>query len=156
MSAARDHAREGKREPDPWLLLPVALSSLPLIGSRLYDYACEVAGERGRGKDVRNLRLAVQEACTNVIKHGRISPDERRLVLRFEFADDVLSVLITDQGAPFEPPLVFEPPGTREDPAEGGYGLFLMRALVDEMYYETRTKGNTLVLRKRLQLEEQA
>jgi anti-sigma regulatory factor (Ser/Thr protein kinase) len=52
--------------------------------------------------------------------------------------------------------VVSEPPGSREDPAEGGYGLFLIQALVDEIYYEARAKGNTLVLRKRLPPEEQA
>jgi serine/threonine-protein kinase RsbW len=155
MKAARDHSCEAEGAPGSLLLLPVALSSLPLIGSRLRAYACEAAGERGEAKEVHDLRLAVQEACTNVIKHGQMSPEERRLVIRFEFAEDVLSVLITDQGAPFEPPEVSEPPGTREDPAEGGYGLFLIRALVDEMFYEIRPRGNTLVLRKRLQPEEQ-
>jgi anti-sigma regulatory factor (Ser/Thr protein kinase) len=84
-----------------------------------------------------------------------MSPEERRLAIRFEFAEDVLSVLITDQGAPFAPPVVSEPPGSREDPAEGGYGLYLIRVLVDEMFYQTRARGNTLVLRKRLPPEEQ-
>jgi anti-sigma regulatory factor (Ser/Thr protein kinase) len=156
MKAAREHSLAEEGWPGAMLLLPVALASLPLIGSRLHAFAREVAGERGEAKEVHDLRLAVQEACTNVIKHGRRSAAERRFVIRFEFAEDVLSVLVTDQGAPFEPPVISEPPGSREDPAEGGYGLFLMRALVDEMFYEVRARGNTLVLRKRLPPEEQA
>jgi anti-sigma regulatory factor (Ser/Thr protein kinase) len=136
------------------LLLPVALTSLPFIGSRLHTYACDVAGQRGETKQVHDLRLAVQEACANLIKHGQMAPEERRLVVRFEFAEDVLSVLITDQGAPFEPPVVTELPGTREEPAEGGYGLFLIQALVDEMFYQRHARGNTLVLRKRLPSKE--
>ncbi len=154
MNTARDPAFEQDEQPGDLLLLPIALSALPLIGSRLHAYASQVAGARGEAKEVHDLRLAVQEACANIIKHGQMAPQERRLVVRFEFADDVLSVLITDQGVPFDPPVVLEPPGTAEEPAEGGYGLFLIRALVDEVFYRADTKGNTLVLRKRLLPEE--
>jgi serine/threonine-protein kinase RsbW len=139
--------------PEPrraMLLLPVELSSLPIIGARLRAFAEEAAGPIGEAKELHELRLAVQEYATNVIKHGRIEEANRRLVVRFELFQDLLTVFITDQGEAFDPRREATLPGGEEDPAEGGYGLFLIQALVDEIRYETTESGNTLILRKQL------
>lgn len=130
------------------LLLPAVLSSLPVIGRRLLDFARDAAGERGAGQEIHALRLAVQEACTNVIKHGRMSDAERRLAIRFEMEGDQLNILISDQGEPFDPGAVDPTLSWDDEPAEGGYGLFLIRSLVDVMDYQSAGGTNTLTLSK--------
>jgi serine/threonine-protein kinase RsbW len=141
-----DLPREPKRAMH---LLPAELSSLPIIGERLHAFATDAAGPVGEAKEVHDLRLAVQEACTNLINHGWIASDKRRLAVRFELMGNLLSVYITDQGEAFDPRGEdVTPAGV--SPAEGGYGLALIRSLVDELHYEATESGNTLVLGKRL------
>jgi serine/threonine-protein kinase RsbW len=150
MRAARVFSDESPQPPGVTLWVPVALSSLPVIGARLHAFALAGAGPIGDAKEVHDLRLAVQEACTNVIKHSRNMGDRRRMAVRFELWDDYLTVYITDQGDPFDPRRTVVLPGRPEDLSEGGYGLFLIQALVDELRYEATECGNTVVLSKRL------
>ncbi len=154
MKAARAPDPAGGQPARAMLLLPAVLSSLPVIGSRLLDFARDAAGERGAGKEVHALRLAVQEACTNVIKHGRMSDADRRLAIRFELEGDQLNILISDSGEPFDPGAVDPTLSLDDEPAEGGYGLFLIRSLVDVINYQSAGGTNTLTLGKVLPPEE--
>lgn len=140
---------EGQR-PGDTLLVPADLDSLPFVGARLHAFARDMAGETGDAKEVHDLRLAVQEACANIIKHGALAASDRRLLVRFDFTGGLLSVLVTSRGEPFDPRQEASLPSQEFDFAEGGYGLFLIQALVDRVDYLVTEGGNTLVLAKRL------
>lgn len=156
MSAAVPQPLENEEPRRAMLLLPATLPSLPIIGERLHAFAREICDGLGDAREVHDLRLAVQEACTNLIKHGRLADGDRRLALRFEMNNHALSVLITCRGEAFDPRRETALPGSADEPAEGGYGLFLIRALVDGMSYEAADGGNTLVLVKRLPTGDEA
>ena len=93
-----------------------------------------------------DLALAVTELCTNIVRHG-YSHTTGYIEVHLTRSSHAIHVTILDT-APFFIPEnnVPQPPGTL---AEGGYGLFLIEALMDEVHYERRAAiGNRTVLVK--------
>jgi len=99
-----------------------------------------------------DLRLAVEEACANIMSHGyrgepgpltvEIASDDRQIVVR-----------ITDRAPPFRPDLV-PPPDLASDWRArhiGGLGWHLINSVMDEVRHEALgEQGNVLTLVKRL------
>lgn len=127
-------------------------SSLRVLGLDLHRFACQCFGlARGESKDVHDFRLAVQEAATNLIEHGRL---ESELRVWLELRGDELSLSLVSRGVYFDPTVREAVLPDADDLAEGGYGLFLIRALTDDVRYHTEDGWNRLVLRKRIRAEE--
>lgn len=125
-----------------------SFSALPALGQALLSAAIELFGALGESKEVQDLRLAVQEAATNLIEHGSIA--DPTFHVRFERFDDDLWVHLVCRGNPYDP-TVLRP--TAPDPlelAEGGYGLYLMHTLTDGLLYQSDGEWNTLSMKKRV------
>lgn len=76
-----------------------------------------------------DLKLALTEACTNSVRHAY--PDDAGVVdVRYELADDRLCVEVTDLGPGFDPDASASVDGELD---EGGLGLAIIRALVDDL-----------------------
>ncbi|WP_157970477.1 ATP-binding protein [Nakamurella deserti] len=92
---------------------------------------------------VARLELAVHEVCMNVVDHAGLPPGAA-LGLRGAVTADRVRIEIHDDGSPFDPSGVPEPvPGVAQ---VRGYGLMIVRQLVDTVDYR-RTEGhNTWVL----------
>ena len=107
----------------------------------------EEAGLSARA--ARQIRTAVDEAVANAIEHGM--EDESGSVTVESRADaDGLAVTVRHRGERFDPT---QPPVALEDVrkrrALHGYGLHLLRALVDEMGYSHSRGTNEVRLVKR-------
>lgn len=116
----------------------------------LIDEACK---ECGIDDDAcHDLKLAVDEACTNVITHGYEGMNPGSIMLVLEFAPAQVTVEITDFGHPFEPvePDAPDPETTLEDPTRGGLGLFFIYQSMDEIHYRSAEDGNVLTFIKHL------
>lgn len=96
------------------------------------------------------MRMAVDEACSNIIEHAYGGEDRGDINLRCQKLPSRLKVTIKDHGEPFNPALVAEPDihAPLEERDSGGLGLFLMRQLMDEVTFEFSPKGNVLVMVK--------
>lgn len=102
---------------------------------------------------VDNVELAVSEACTNAIRHTRDSNAEARVTIRFQVHEDQLIVEVKDRGGGFD--LEKVPPPDFEKHPEGGYGLFLIRNVMDEVFYTRGDEYNTLTMKKCLRKKEE-
>ncbi len=92
---------------------------------------------------VARLELAVHEVCMNVVDHAGL-PAGSSLELVGSVDDDRVRVEIHDDGSPFDPSGVPEPvPGV---PQVRGYGLMIVRQLVDTVDYRRTDGHNTWVL----------
>jgi serine/threonine-protein kinase RsbW len=130
----------------PWTLtLPSELRLLPL--ARVFvEAVCQAAHLEPTVADA--VILAAHEAASNVIRHAHRSDPNRYFQIHCYLRPDGVEIHLLDEGDPFDLDAV-----PKLDPAElriGGRGLFLMRALMDELTCRPRTeRGNTLRMVKR-------
>lgn len=88
--------------------------------------------------DDLKIRLAVEEALVNIIRH---SQTEGMIHIACESSQDAFSILIMDRGIPFDPTQVFE---------EGeGKGILLMKKLMDRIDYQRKNGENILRMIRR-------
>ncbi|OPY45728.1 MAG: serine-protein kinase RsbW [Methanoregulaceae archaeon PtaU1.Bin222] len=96
--------------------------------------------------------LAVDEACTNVIRYAYDPGGEGDVTVICSIDPHEVRVCIMDQGVPFNP-LDVKPPdltGDVEDRAIGGLGVHLIRTLMDRVSYHYRQGKNILCMTKGL------
>jgi serine/threonine-protein kinase RsbW len=101
---------------------------------------------------VEDLRLAVSEACTNAIEAHQAGQVDQRVVIRCLRSASSLEVSIEDSGSGFEPGEAGSGPmpegdGPGQLPPERGWGLQLIRALVDDVSFEHAGPGTAVRLR---------
>ena len=89
-----------------------------------------------------DLQVAAGEALSNAFRHGSPDSADGRIYVGWAFADNVLTISVTDQGAGLAPRKVA---GCGE---QGGYGIGLMKACADEVDFHFGL-GSKVVLRKR-------
>ncbi|HOV86844.1 MAG TPA: ATP-binding protein [Syntrophobacteraceae bacterium] len=114
--------------------------------SRLVSEAA--AREDLPGSLVDDVELAVSEACTNAIKHSARAGGTARVVLRFRVYEGELVIEVSDRGEGFDIEKVPLPEFDRHP--EGGYGLYIIRTVMDEVRYTAAAGVNTLTMKKRL------
>jgi serine/threonine-protein kinase RsbW len=97
---------------------------------------------------IHALVLATAEAVSNIIRHAHRNCPEAHLQVQCQFRSDRFELAFLDEGDPFDITAV-----PHLDPAEvrvGGRGVFLMRALMDELSCHPRgDRGNVLRMVKR-------
>jgi anti-sigma regulatory factor (Ser/Thr protein kinase) len=99
---------------------------------------------------VLDLKLAVDEACTNIIQHGYKGMNPGSIILSFRIESTRILVQITDFGHIFEPVETPKPDieAALEDREFGGLGLFLIYQTMDNIDYHSSEDGNTLTFTK--------
>ena len=101
---------------------------------------------------VLDLKLAVDEACTNIIQHAYGGEGRGQIQLLCETQAEGLRVTIYDQGRSFEPLQVpdLDPQAPLPKRQPGGMGPFFIRNLMDTVEFKFGTpQGNQLILFKR-------
>ena len=101
---------------------------------------------------VDKITLAVDEACTNIIKHAYKYSPEGDIIINIKSINGKFIISITDYGKDFDPSSVPEPDIQRyyQQHKVGGLGIYLMKKLMDEVNYNVSTKKNQVVLVKYL------
>lgn len=96
-----------------------------------------------------NIELAVHEACTNIIEHayGGV-PGSIKLEFTLLEKSRQLVVNLADNGRPFEYATSRQP--NLDEPQIRGYGLFIMKNLMDTVDYCSTEQGNSWHLVKNL------
>jgi serine/threonine-protein kinase RsbW len=93
---------------------------------------------------LEDLRVAVSEACTNAVEAHQSADTDDRILLRCLVSDDRIEVHIEDRGPGFDAPQAMPPQDLRriEDlTIERGWGIQLIRSLVDEAVFRTAGAG---------------
>jgi anti-sigma regulatory factor (Ser/Thr protein kinase) len=124
----------------PALPESIALARLALSGA--------AAVARMSPSDLADLKLAVSEACTNVVVHAYPDGRERgEIAVRYTVRDDELTVEIRDTGVGFDPAAVSMAPDRHASEAQ--MGLAIASAVTDELRIESGPSGTRVVLGKR-------
>ena len=131
---------------------PALPSGLDALHGALTRFWSEVDAVMHHPPDpAQRLRLetAAMEIATNIIRHAHPpGAPQGTMHLRLRAHADRIEILFTDHGLAFHPPEpAARPAEAADEPAdliaipEGGYGLALMRATVDEVDYERSREG---------------
>jgi len=108
---------------------------------------CESCGE-DRARLQLNFRVALLEAITNAVLYGNHQDPSKRVRIEVFVRNCSVVACITDEGEGFDPARVPDPTAMENLEREGGRGLFLMQALLDEVHYNERGNSVVLVLRR--------
>ena len=120
------------------------------------EFISRSMSQLGIEEGVFEVQTAVDEACTNIIKHA-YSAEGGVITVTCEMGDSDFIVTIRDKGKPFDPSSVPPPDldGDLDKRKIGGLGIYLMRKLMDDVsYHFDVVKGNKLVMRKALMKEK--
>jgi len=99
---------------------------------------------------VEQLKIAVDEACTNVIKHAYKGEGENVIDLAVILMQDKLIVRLRDRGVSFSPADYVEPNliELAKRRRSGGLGVHIMNRLMDRVEYRTHGGVNECCLVK--------
>jgi len=147
-------AERGARERIRKITCAAELQSLAVF-RQFIDQACDAHPEIPALADQQvryDLKLAVEEACTNIITHGYAGMNPGSIILALEISPRQVDITITDFGHPFEPVERQAPSADEllEGTATGGFGLFFIYQTMDEIDYAASEAGNNLYFIKRL------
>ncbi|MFZ5519033.1 MAG: ATP-binding protein [Candidatus Zhuqueibacterota bacterium] len=97
--------------------------------------------------EANNITLAVDEACSNIIKHAYCGNSDEVIEATFQMYDDRLEVLLRDFGRKANPDKI--KPRKLDDVRPGGLGVHLIKSVMDVVQYDTAVEhGNLLLLVK--------
>ncbi len=88
-------------------------------------------------QDVADIRLAVDEAYTNIIKHAYRHNENKSVDIKLGYKDNEFWICLLDSGKTFDPASYSEP-NVREkikQKKRGGVGVYLIRKLMDDVEY---------------------
>lgn len=131
---------------------PVSLKvpSHPKYLSLIREVTAGVGLMHGLGQDVvEQIKLAVDEACANVIKYAYRGDTEKRIVVRYKVSRGRFEVVIEDSGIKADARVIA---GRKlEDVRPGGLGIHFIARCFDVFEFDGRKKnGNRLRLIKYL------
>ncbi len=119
-----------------------------LVGVRA---ATEISAEMGFDEDsIGRIKTSVVEACINAFEHSGSPPS--KVHLRFVTSPEALTIYVSNPGYDFDGALSATPAagGAEALPQKRGWGLALMKGLMDEVRFESLDGGTRLVLVKYL------
>jgi serine/threonine-protein kinase RsbW len=96
--------------------------------------------------DLFSIKLAVEEALVNAIKHGNQYDRTKKVEIAYQVLSDRFVVRITDEGDGFDPADVPDPTAVENLERPCGRGLMLMRYYMTEVAYSDR--GNSVEMAK--------
>jgi serine/threonine-protein kinase RsbW len=86
-------------------------------------------------RDIFGIKLALEEAVINAIKHGNQMDRAKKLRIAYRISPDRFDVLIADEGRGFDPSDVPDPTAVENLERACGRGLMLMRHYMSEVAF---------------------
>ncbi len=132
--------------------LPARYTYLHILSDCIADMLRQIDGIEDHEMLTYNMQLAAHEACTNIVGHayaGSQNGDDRIVISLTLFAHPRrLQIELHDTGRSFDPEVV--PAPTLDHAQVHGYGLFLIRNLMDIVTYHPQPGDNYWCLIKHL------
>lgn len=129
---------------------------IPSRTDRLHDvrkFISDLARQHGfRDDDINKITIAVDEACTNIIKHGYNFAPDHDIDIEVIREGNEFEILISDNGKQFDPNSVATPDMKEylSHYRRGGLGMYLMKRIMDKVEFNFRRDRNVLRMIKSL------
>jgi len=103
-------------------------------------------------KIISEIRLAVDEAYTNIIKHAYSNNSTEKVNIEIGSDDDQLWITLIDSGKSFDPESYREPDLMKriKEKKRGGMGVYLIRKVMDHVQYNRKGESNEIRMVKNL------
>ena len=104
-------------------------------------------------KDIYDVQLAVDEACTNIIEHAYSGKQTGKITILCKLSSKKeFTVKLIDQGKKFDPNAVLSPDteAPLDERKRGGYGIYLMKKMMQNVKYAFTEEGNELTMTRLL------
>jgi serine/threonine-protein kinase RsbW len=122
---------------------------LSLIGKIGEDIARELERYSGDKETLAyHLNLVLTEAMVNAIKHSGPKEPEKLVRIVITLHADDLTIRVYDDGQGFDINTI--PPPNFDELEDRGRGIFLIRSLMDSVYYHKECQENILEMKKKL------
>jgi len=94
------------------------------------------------------INMALIEACINAFEH---SESDKQIEIHFKIKDDLLEIQVTDKGIGFDKSKVAIPKIEEKlgSDYKRGWGLQLIKELMDTVEFESTEKGTTVTMTKK-------
>jgi anti-sigma regulatory factor (Ser/Thr protein kinase) len=122
------------------LVVPSHPKFLYVVRSTLYPLVTDAGFPK---KDARRIVLAVDEACSNIIKYAYEGDPSGTIALNVTVEQDKLVVVLKDTGKKSE--IAAIAPRKLDDIRPGGLGTFFMAAAFDKVEYDTSGPAGTVL-----------
>ena len=133
----------------------IAFESDPARFRQVREWLAAIARRAGLDDGAtHDLQVALSEACANAHRHAYAGRRDGRIEIEVRGDAEALEIRVRDFGCRFDPEEIPEP--ELADPREGGYGLFLMRNLMDDVRFAVEGEGTEVVMTKRLRVPARA
>ncbi|MBN2012616.1 ATP-binding protein [candidate division KSB1 bacterium] len=110
-------------------------------------YTCELIGFSS--EDQNNITLAVDEACSNIVKYAYDQSPSDIIHMTCRLYNDRIEFTLRDFGKKVNESTIKS--RSLDDIRPGGLGVHLIKSVMDEVFYDTNVKiGNKLKLVKYL------
>ena len=120
-------------------MVEVTISSDLAEGRRIQSQIEEELRAAGYSEhDLFSIKLALEEALVNAIKHGNQMDSDKNVFISYKVTDERFDIWITDQGQGFNPEEVPDPTAIENIERPCGRGLLLMRGFMDGVEYLDR------------------
>lgn len=129
------------------LTVPAATENLADVRKFVFDHSKQ---EGFSSEQIEDIRLAVDEAFTNIIKHAYEYDSNKEVLVHLHFNSDKLVVKLTDYGSSFDI-TKYKRPNLKEQikkKKRGGMGVHLIRTLMDDVSYSRVNKKNEIRMSK--------
>lgn len=116
------------------------------------DFVAKHASELGfKKQDVADIRLAVDEAYTNIIKHSYKNDPQKSVDIDLGYDEDKFWISLMDTGNAFDPSNYKKPDIEKsiKKGKKGGVGVYLIRKLMDEVTYSRQGSKNVIHMTKK-------
>ena len=117
------------------LKIPSITENLQMIR----EFVLKIAAKAGFKEETQEqIALAVDEACTNVIKHAHHHDARRLMDIQIQTDINKMKIIITDKGHGFDITKLKDPNVKQfiKESRHGGLGIYLIKTLMDEVDYD--------------------
>lgn len=127
------------------LTLPSTLDTVEVIEAKTEEFAKSAGFDEDT---VSQIAMISREAAANAVLHGNRSDRSKQVRASFSLTPEALSICVADEGSGFDPTAVPDPLSPEGLLKPSGRGIFLMRAIMDEVHFRELSPGTEITLVK--------
>ncbi len=127
------------------LTLPSKLSTVEIVEAKATEYAQKAGFDEDTASQIS---MVSREAAVNAVLHGNKTAADKNVRATFSLTADDLTIQVADEGEGFDATSVPDPLSPEGLLKPSGRGIFLMRAIMDEVHFRQLSPGAEITLVK--------